>query len=1093
MDEDECDYRTPVGKVIKHINYLCKKPPFDNQLNEAIDLFHEKLSEQEKYLANGIFKINFAESALFLQSCAELYGKKIDLLFKELLEFHTRLIRYDCEHQKEKGIPINKEVVEKLEERRNKYLRKKNFKLLQEENEEACVVNLTRSEINEITTDYLINGDGRLFETEDRIVSNQMEEENKSVQIWRDIELEVKEQLKIPYAVYKQMIRTYRLKNYPILRFADFDILDLEDGEFNTKYSRVPGWHHIFHLIEYNDEGLLPDNNNLIAKLKLTVNGKMKFLSNRKLPFDTPFEQYKNDYIEYRNQFFKEEAKKWQNMPLNTFEDFRKQLELLTHMYGKNKIDRSSVKDSSSHKTNDKIEILDNSDEDSLFELTFSCDKEFTKSDLFVRLEKLSGDIINTKLRQDSGYYDCSSGSESDNVETVNEENAAGSENHSSDNANTDINTDGTAADADVNKDNISANSVTEDDNTNCTDNVIPINNITADGNSNCTNNINPANNVTVTVDSNGADGVNPAATAGTADDDNFDTRSIVSDHDYCLTPPIADALIGLSTDHVTEKGDIDKTVEGVIKKPSEFTKVPKAVKSGESRKKHQINKEPENDESPPKRRKLSQKQIEVLLRSKIKPTKLLKFEKFFSENYQSEEGEGKVPSVEYDSDAENIDTVHNGDKNDCDDLDDTRSIISDHSYCQPLPDGSRNDSGFIEPISLPTQSNEETDNQPNVEEELSLEEEFERLSTLLQENQSLNSVSEQQSLPSVPTEIDIMEKEWEEAQARVEEWRNTINPILKNLKEHDFDIHEYGSRIIDGMEINESKLFRNVVQGKSSAEVVRYFISSLQLANTNNIEICGAKRGELSNDTYSVKLLSKDRFHEHLKDYTAPSEDTLAEKLERVRAMNAQQGNSGPSKAKQIKLSDKSSKGKIFNNNTKNKIVVKVTKLPSNAGFPQREPSEILHSTYQHNKENCSSLSPVFPDNTVKGKGIMKRQVNTQHILNFDISVPSTSRHNLWSDIPSQCEDQMPSTSSQNFSPRNPDLFEEDQRRCPRVYPSSPNKRRQSDSSEESFLDRLITTQRLNPDIQVHSTPHGPTPAKQVKISSSLKKSFLF
>lgn len=66
-----------------------------------MESFNDCVNEQQKYLSNGIFKTNFAEAALFLQSCAELYGKKIDLLWDEMIAFLTRLITYDCEHEKE--------------------------------------------------------------------------------------------------------------------------------------------------------------------------------------------------------------------------------------------------------------------------------------------------------------------------------------------------------------------------------------------------------------------------------------------------------------------------------------------------------------------------------------------------------------------------------------------------------------------------------------------------------------------------------------------------------------------------------------------------------------------------------------------------------------------------------------------------------------------------------------------------------------------------------------------------------------------------------------------------------------------------------
>lgn len=69
---------------------------------QALDVFRDLVLRQQQYLNNGIFQTNFGEAALFLQSCAELYGKKIDLLWDELLAFHTRLIEYDCEHEKQK-------------------------------------------------------------------------------------------------------------------------------------------------------------------------------------------------------------------------------------------------------------------------------------------------------------------------------------------------------------------------------------------------------------------------------------------------------------------------------------------------------------------------------------------------------------------------------------------------------------------------------------------------------------------------------------------------------------------------------------------------------------------------------------------------------------------------------------------------------------------------------------------------------------------------------------------------------------------------------------------------------------------------------
>ncbi|XP_044258372.1 uncharacterized protein LOC123007251 [Tribolium madens] len=144
--------------------------------------------------------------------------------------------------------------------------------------------------------------------------------------------------------------------------------------------------------------------------------------------------------------------------------------------------------------------------------------------------------------------------------------------------------------------------------------------------------------------------------------------------------------------------------------------------------------------------------------------------------------------------------------------------------------------------------------------------------------------------LPSTSNDIPIaFDLDQEEISRRnVREWRSSIVPILKNLEnKSDFNIHEYGSKIMDPLEVGEQQLFRDIVQGKNATEVTRFFVATLQLANTLNIEITGAKPGKLSNDTFQIKVLNKDRLHEMLEEYQAPSEETFTERLERAKAMN--------------------------------------------------------------------------------------------------------------------------------------------------------------------------------------------------------------
>lgn len=41
MDEDECDFQSPIGKIIKQINFIGKKPQIDDQLGEVIMLLQD--------------------------------------------------------------------------------------------------------------------------------------------------------------------------------------------------------------------------------------------------------------------------------------------------------------------------------------------------------------------------------------------------------------------------------------------------------------------------------------------------------------------------------------------------------------------------------------------------------------------------------------------------------------------------------------------------------------------------------------------------------------------------------------------------------------------------------------------------------------------------------------------------------------------------------------------------------------------------------------------------------------------------------------------------------------------------------------------
>lgn len=130
--------------------------------------------------------------------------------------------------------------------------------------------------------------------------------------------------------------------------------------------------------------------------------------------------------------------------------------------------------------------------------------------------------------------------------------------------------------------------------------------------------------------------------------------------------------------------------------------------------------------------------------------------------------------------------------------------------------------------------------------------------------------------------------KENQDSQKRIEEWKTFISNKLEHMEQHsDFDIHAYGTKIIESLEVKDSKKFKDIVQGKNAGEVSRYFLATLQLANTYNVEIIQHSDGTIANDTLQLKLLSKERYHESLEDYMAPSEETFQERLARAQALN--------------------------------------------------------------------------------------------------------------------------------------------------------------------------------------------------------------
>ncbi|XP_059156017.1 condensin-2 complex subunit H2-like [Physella acuta] len=112
------------------------------------------------------------------------------------------------------------------------------------------------------------------------------------------------------------------------------------------------------------------------------------------------------------------------------------------------------------------------------------------------------------------------------------------------------------------------------------------------------------------------------------------------------------------------------------------------------------------------------------------------------------------------------------------------------------------------------------------------------------------------------------------ELSRRVSEWEEKIKPKLEEEEKHEhFDIHRYGTYLIEQLVRGEKRAFRELVRGKQEYEICRYLLATLQLANVYNVELTVVpdEDGNIM-DSLHVTLLSTKRHFEDLEEYTAPS-----------------------------------------------------------------------------------------------------------------------------------------------------------------------------------------------------------------------------
>ncbi|VDN55847.1 unnamed protein product [Dracunculus medinensis] len=107
----------------------------------------------------------------------------------------------------------------------------------------------------------------------------------------------------------------------------------------------------------------------------------------------------------------------------------------------------------------------------------------------------------------------------------------------------------------------------------------------------------------------------------------------------------------------------------------------------------------------------------------------------------------------------------------------------------------------------------------------------------------------------------------------RVQNWEERINPILEEEEQRrEFDIHRYESELLENFDkLGEDKPFYGLLRKEApSYDISRYFLASLTLSNTGNIELISSLSSnnftEVSNELH-CKVIKLERHHEVFDD----------------------------------------------------------------------------------------------------------------------------------------------------------------------------------------------------------------------------------
>ncbi|VDK75074.1 unnamed protein product [Litomosoides sigmodontis] len=111
----------------------------------------------------------------------------------------------------------------------------------------------------------------------------------------------------------------------------------------------------------------------------------------------------------------------------------------------------------------------------------------------------------------------------------------------------------------------------------------------------------------------------------------------------------------------------------------------------------------------------------------------------------------------------------------------------------------------------------------------------------------------------------------------RVQQWEEKVQPLLEEEEtRREFNIHQYGTELLEQYEgIGQTKTFDELMENVSvQHDISRYYLASLMLTNTGNIEMDYGCEIERRNDGrgLALKLLKKERHHQQFSEFNALS-----------------------------------------------------------------------------------------------------------------------------------------------------------------------------------------------------------------------------